>query len=282
MRPSSAAVIRPNVGGPDRAARLAEARLVEEVEGLDAELQRWLSPRSKFLKRDRSVRAKPGPADGVAAGVAELVPRSRPAVRRWKQDVSNHCSMVCGASSFGSQVWSGRLGRRREVHVAGVVDGEREPGLLLDDAVELPAAEDVLHEARPGPRASAAPQPKLSDEAVADVEERVALLAGQRARRWLASSPCVDRQDRAQLVAVRCSGPRRGRWRGPRCRRRGSSRRASAACRTLAWSESYQDSRLGEGRPHQANAGIEARAAARGVGGQDRRVGLTSMKIGRW
>ena len=95
---------------------------------------------AKFLKNDRSVRAKPGPRIASRAFVADLA-----GVGRQRQPLEaarvEPLRVVCGAPSFGSQVMFGRLVSDVSEMLFGSIDGQREAGLGLDDAVDLPAAE---------------------------------------------------------------------------------------------------------------------------------------------
>ena len=110
IRPSSAARDPAEVRRADLVARLAEARLVEQVERFDPELHALRAAASEmFLKSDRSVRAKPGPRT-LSRGVE---PGSRGVGKRAAREARGvePLSTVCGAPSFGSQVWSGRFVR---------------------------------------------------------------------------------------------------------------------------------------------------------------------------
>src|SRR5262245_58400060 len=59
-------------GGADRAARLAEADVVEQVEGLDPELDQRAAGQVEVLEQRRIGAREAGPANDVAALVADL------------------------------------------------------------------------------------------------------------------------------------------------------------------------------------------------------------------
>ena len=124
---------------------------------LNASMRSWMrccAGNGMFLNSDRSVRAKPGPrtlSRGVDPGSGGL--GQRPAL---KQDgveplIDRVRRVVVGIAGLIGAIGQVADAERRVDH------RQRETGLRLDDAVQLPAAEHVLHARarRPGLGSSA-------------------------------------------------------------------------------------------------------------------------------
>ena len=235
-RPSWADVIRPKF-----AVLIAPLGLLNRVwlNALNASSRSWIRcvPVQRDVLEQRQVRrGEAGPADGVAAGVAGfggLRERTRGEAGRVEPLLHGVRRVVVRVAR--------RIGPVRQEPDAALRVGQRyrEAGLLLDDAVELPAAEHVPDD-RAEPRRVSAARRRSSRRSggarrTARCPTRSRARAGSTRRR--PPSPAAPAAARR-----RCSAPRRGPWRSRACRRPGSSRPLVGRIRRLAWSESYFDS----------------------------------------
>src|SRR5688572_2427307 len=181
----------------DDAIGLAEARLVPDVEAFDAHLDAMVSGEVEALEHRKIRSLESGAADAVAAGVAGALA----GFRQRQHPEAGGVEVLRGGLRAVVGI-AGDIGTRR--HIADVEHralghGEREPGLCLVDAIQLPAAGKGAYDRRGafkiGQRVTEA-----HDKTMAGIEERRSLLEFEGLL-----DACIialrDRQDRPRLTA---------------------------------------------------------------------------------